>query len=609
MMLGHALHWREPLWLLLALYPLLMLATTQVVSRWQREHYADTALLPWALSRHTKQRRYLRWRQLAHFIAWGCFAMAMAGPRFAEKIYLHDHRHDAEVMMVIDLSQSMSARDLLPNRLQRARLELLDFLQTNNPLRIGITVFAARPHLLSPLTYDKSVIRHYLTALKPALLPTAGSNINAALLFAATQFTQTPATSRRLLLISDGDSAGLIPPAVLQHTAQQFRQQGIRIYALGVGTPAGQAVVAHLGSETRHVQTAVTTLQRSTLQQYARLTNGGYADISSDNSDWQQLYDQGMAAVDDTTSKQQASGQKIIWQDVYSFPLVFGLIFFIASLLNIDRSKSNKKVIAPLILILSLGFIIDTYHPVEASTNTYAQAYQLYQQGKYKQAHQLFAQLSGYLARLGEASSLYQQKDYATARDVYIQAVLVAADDRQRATALFNLANSYYQLREFLQAQQLYTDVLRYQAQFPAANINRLHAQQQQRLKEAKQALTYRPGNGPRNARAADKLDVSNSRVSMGHSTPNKQSALPAVKTDAVSSLPLLEQTELASQQVENDADTDWTYRLNTLSAVRSRQLSLHAETSDVWQRLFEQEEGFPAPVLHPHVLPGVSPW
>ena len=316
MIAGQALQWREPLWLLLALYPLVMLLLSLAMRHFRHDQYAEHRFMPWVISHNIKGRRQTSLRQFSYIIACCCFAIALAGPRTADKVYQTNSADYAEIMIVLDLSQSMTARDVLPNRLERARLEILDFLQRAEQARIGLSVFAARSHLLSPMTHDKSVIRHYLAALKPALLPTAGSNINDAILFASKQFTQNKSTSRAILLVSDGNSAETIDYETQEKTINQLKQNGIQVYSLGVGTPIGQAVVSQLDPRypQPQTQTTIAVLQRAPLQQLATQTNGIYTDVSDDNSDWDRLYHQGIAnltAIETSKDKCQYKRQVI----------------------------------------------------------------------------------------------------------------------------------------------------------------------------------------------------------------------------------------------------------------------------------------------------------
>lgn len=601
------IQWREPLWLLLALYPMLMFIATNALRRLRQDTYAQKSLLPWViLANRSKQKILLR--HTAFVLAWLCFAIALAGPRTAQTVFQTESDQYAEIMIVLDLSQSMAAKDVLPDRLQRARLELLDFLQRAEQLRIGLTVFAARPHLVSPMTYDKSVIRHYLAALKPGILPTAGSDIIAALDFASKTFTTDNSHSRAILLVSDGNSAQSLNLQSIQTITEKFNSQGINVYSIGIGTLTGQAVVSQLDPRYAKTQTAITTLQRNTLQKVTSLTNGAYTDVSDSDRDWQQLYDHGLANLAVAGPADINSGTKTLWHELYHLPLLLALLFFL--LAHFTRARSGTTISGLNLLVLSLCITFATaYQPLEAAEATYLHAYQAYQKNDYERAREIFAGIAGYQARLGEANALYQLQDYANARNVYIQTILLADNDIQRANALFNLGNCLFQLGDYIQAAQVYKDTLRYQHDHASAQNNLTHAERLQAAKDAEDALSYRAGRGPRMGRTPDNIDLSNTQVSLGDASSQEELLLPDPEQRKTVATELFNQTELASQQLEGDADDGWTYQIQTPAEILVLQNNLSHDNRYVWQRLFEQEEGFPAPLSYPYPLGEVAPW
>jgi Ca-activated chloride channel family protein len=603
------IQWREPFWLLLALYPLASLFISLLLRRFRADQYSDTHLLPWVVVGASTPVRLLRLRHLGYLLAWCCLAIAMAGPRTAEKIYRSDYNDFTQVMIVLDVSRSMTARDVLPNRLARARLEILDFLQRADQVSVGLSVFAARPHLVSPLTYDKGAIRHYLDALSPSLLPTAGSNISDALLFAARTLAPSNRQSSAILLITDGDAAGFSNPLKQQQFATQLKQQGIRLFVLGVGTLAGQAVVNQRDTRRRETQTTITTLHRSALQRIATLTHGQYSDASDDNSDWDQLYTTGIARLSSSQDQGNATQHKVLWHEHFPLPLLLGFALFVLSFLAPSSKPSQSSSLSHYALLAFMLTFMSASPPLQAETASYRQAYRHYQQADYKQAITLFSRLPGFRSRLGEADTYYQQGDYEHARSTYIQAILEANNDQQRATALFNLGNTYYQLKEFEQAERLYRDVLRYQPGHQAASLNLQHALHEKRLLQEEQILSPRAGRGPRTGQAAENLDLSNTQVSLGDSENEQPLVTPDPSKPSTSGTSLLEETELATEKVERTDDVQWSYRLTSAADLQNQLQILDYQESHVWQRLFELEEGFPAPVPAPHKLPGVAPW
>jgi Ca-activated chloride channel family protein len=112
------------------------------------------------------------------------FSVSAAGPRIADKPMNAQNEIVLDVMLVVDLSQSMRATDIKPSRMRRATLEVYEFLSLAKNTRVGITVYAGRPHLFVPLTDDFSALKFYLKSLDSLQLPTLGGDASAALAFA-----------------------------------------------------------------------------------------------------------------------------------------------------------------------------------------------------------------------------------------------------------------------------------------------------------------------------------------------------------------------------------------------------------------------------------------
>ncbi|MCL6523492.1 MAG: VWA domain-containing protein [Thermoflavifilum sp.] len=143
-----------------------------------------------------------------------------------------------DVMIALDVSKSMLAQDVQPSRLQRAE-QLLSRLFDQLPGdRIGLVVFAGEAYLQMPLTLDHAAAHMYLNSISPDMVPTPGTNIASALQMAREAFNHQEKTHKVILLITDGEDFG--QGAIEQ--AQKAYQEGIIIYTIGVGTPAGAPI-------------------------------------------------------------------------------------------------------------------------------------------------------------------------------------------------------------------------------------------------------------------------------------------------------------------------------------------------------------------------------
>jgi len=141
-----------------------------------------------------------------------------------------------DVMVALDVSKSMLAQDVQPSRLQRA-VQLLSRLFDQLPGdRIGLVVFAGQAYLQMPLTLDHAAAHMYLNSITPDMVPTPGTNIASAIEMCRQAFNSQEKTHKAIILITDGEDFG-------EGAVEQVRkayQEGIVIYTVGVGTPAGR---------------------------------------------------------------------------------------------------------------------------------------------------------------------------------------------------------------------------------------------------------------------------------------------------------------------------------------------------------------------------------
>jgi len=623
------LAWREPLWLWLALYPWVLWGLRATLGRTRGKNYAEAHLLPWAQAA-TVDRLQLRclWRHGVLVIAWLMFAMAMAGPRLAQNVYDLDREHYAQLMVVIDVSRSMTARDLAPGRLERARLELEDLTARAEQLKIGLVVYAARPHLLIPATHDKAVIRHGLASLHHGLLPTEGSNLPAAIDFAAEQLGSDE-LPRALLLVTDGelpaDSADM--DKRLDDRVSELAQQGVTVYALGIGSTEGSPLYGPEGGWLQYRDEPVLSrLHEDRLQRLTLLGNGRYARVTDTDADWRILYDEAIGYLQ--TAEGDLSDDRLIeWRELYAWFLLPGLLLLLLAYVDtrVDirpdiRKQTRRAAIAGFGLFLLGGLLQPPAAQAAAQADKDAlqqQAYEAYRQQSWQQARQAYARIEGYAGRMGEGGSAYRLEEYQAAIQLFTQAVLDADTDTQRARAVFNLANSYYQLQDYGMAASLYQETLRYAPQDEAAQLNlsfALTLQQQQQAQSANER-SARQGRGSRTGRPLNNTDVTDGQLSLDNEAEHTQSPnIPAMPGNRQS--PVKDIIELGiheSRPVVGQAsafkDPNWQYAVSTPQRIASEIDTLSSDESKLWQRLFEQEEGFPAPLESPRELPDTRPW
>jgi Ca-activated chloride channel family protein len=509
--------------------------------------------------------------------------------------------------------------DVEPNRLRRAKIEIYEFLEKAKDHRIGITVFSARPHLFVPLTFDHVVLKKYLESLDKLSFPTMGSDPVAAIAFAQKELNKSKGKSA-IILLTDGDFKSTENVQI-----EELRTAKIPLYVLGVGTVEGEAVQLADGSWLKHKQQhVVSKMNEDNLRQLASQLNGKYSPVYDDNEDWKTLYEQGVARLNLLTNSD--TEQRIAWRELFPWFLFPSLFLFWFSL----RTKQFKyyKNITLFTFISSLMIFTPekNANAFELGETIEQSAYRAYHKKNYSKAVELYQNVAGdrvYHGYLGRANSLYKMGHYQKAIQQYTVAILNSQNDTQRANALYNLANSYFRTGDFNSAIRTYKDVLRYQAENKASlhNINisqTLQKNIEQRLKEKEKIIaSMRQGRGPRSENIADGTDIGeNTSVSIGGNENTLSEniplpKLPDINEDIVKQLILsgLENIKLAELGYEEQTlKHDVNKNINLTKA--QQQLKLINDSQHIlWKRLFEIEEGFPAPVESPRKLPGVKPW
>jgi Ca-activated chloride channel family protein len=240
----------------------------------QLQQYADSHLLPHLLGR-TEASKHTRWRRFARWTAlWTLLVLAMAGPRW-DFTDVQLFRPGTNLVILFDISRSMNVADVQPTRLVRARQEVEDLLNLNRGIRVGLIGFATVAHVVSPVTEDMNGIRRTLSALDTDLVELQGSRLLYALESAAILLAGQPEDSNNsLLIVSDGD----FDEPGLEQRLQAFAADGVRVHALGIGTPEGDAVPGRKGNciRDRKGQPVVSSLNEPLLQALAKAGNGIY---------------------------------------------------------------------------------------------------------------------------------------------------------------------------------------------------------------------------------------------------------------------------------------------------------------------------------------------
>lgn len=269
-------HFLHPAWLL-ALLPLIALSLWAA----RRDHepdgpwarVVDAHLLP-AIRLSRAGRGMSPWLLIG--LAWALGVLALAGPAW-ELEPSAGYRAPGSWVLLLDLSPSMSAADLPPDRAARARFAVADLLSAAQDARVALVAFAGEPYTVTPLTTDVATVRTLLEPLSPRLMPESGHDVAPALREALRLLRAGHAARGQVIVLTDGfddDERALL-------TAASLARQGVKVHVVGIGTESGAPRRDAAGNFVRDEQgeIIVTRMQEEALRRLASAGGGRFVTL------------------------------------------------------------------------------------------------------------------------------------------------------------------------------------------------------------------------------------------------------------------------------------------------------------------------------------------
>ena len=336
------INWNTPLALwLLALVPATVAFFVWALRRRRAalERFAEAKLLP-ALAPDLDERRQ-RWRAALMLAGFALLILALAGPEWGfhwEEV----HREGVDLIVALDTSRSMLAEDVKPNRLERAKLAVLDLVKQLRGDRVGLVAFAGSAFVQCPLTLDYEAFSESLRAVDVGIIPKGGTALAEAIQSGIEAFEGHQGKFTALILITDGeDHEGKIDDA-----AKAAADRGIRIYTVGIGTPEGDLIrLTENGQQTflkdRKGQVVKSRLDEDALQKIASTTNGAYVRATGPTLGLDDVYTQYISKLE---KRELSSSMEKRYEQRFQWPLLGALALFVIEPLVGNRRRSSRAV-------------------------------------------------------------------------------------------------------------------------------------------------------------------------------------------------------------------------------------------------------------------------
>ena len=238
--------------------------------------FGDPALVEALMPSRSRSKGWVK--AVLFSLAFAFFAIGLARPRTGAKLAERNTK-GAEIIVALDVSNSMLAQDYSPNRLERAKLSIARLTERLQEDRIGLVIFAGTSFVQLPVTTDYVSAKMFLNSIDTGSIPVQGTAIGDAIRLSIKSFSAQSEKSRVIVVISDGENHEDDPVAA----AKEAAENGIRVYTVGVGSADGQPIPFEGGlMKDKDGEIVVTKLDEEVLRQVAKSGNGAYVHAGGD---------------------------------------------------------------------------------------------------------------------------------------------------------------------------------------------------------------------------------------------------------------------------------------------------------------------------------------
>ena len=260
-----------------------------------------------------------------------CLIFAAARPQFGSKLR-EEKAQGIEMMLTVDVSNSMLAEDFEPNRLERTKYAIGKLFEGLQQDRVGLVVFAGEPKVQLPITSDYRMARAFARKIDPSLVSVQGTAIGKALEQALLAFSSNTEQShgRVIILITDGENHEDDAIAVAERAAQQ----GVRIFTIGIGTPEGAPIqIEGEFIKDENGEMVVSKLNEEMLAQIADITGGAYVRATKQSIGLDEI----VKAINEMEKTELSTIRFEEFNEQYQYLLIAALVLLLAEFLILDR--------------------------------------------------------------------------------------------------------------------------------------------------------------------------------------------------------------------------------------------------------------------------------
>ena len=276
-----------------------------------------------------------RWKAILMLLVITFVIIALARPQIGSHLELVEQQ-GVEVMVALDTSLSMMAQDVAPNRLERAKLAVVELMDRLPGARVGLVAFAGTSFVQFPLTTDFEAARLFLDAADVNTVSLPGTAIGDAIRTATRAFSEKELKYKVLILFTDGEDHNTDPIGA----AREAAEQGVIIYAVGFGSPEGEPIPVRdeTGAVTdfkkdRQGEVVLSKLDEAALQEIAKTTGGVYYQATASGKEIDRI----VAAIDDMDKKELESKFMVRHVERFQISAALAMLALVGEFVLTDR--------------------------------------------------------------------------------------------------------------------------------------------------------------------------------------------------------------------------------------------------------------------------------
>ena len=429
-------------------------------------------------------------------IAFVFVVIGIANPQMgmrSEKV----KRRGIDVMIALDVSNSMLAQDIKPNRLEKAKLFISKFMEKLQNDRIGLIVFAGNAYQQVPLTTDYSTVKMYLPLINTTMVPTQGTAIGEAVNKAMESFNQKEDQYKALVIITDGEDHDSDAEALIKEAADK----GIKTFTIGVGEETGAPIpINNDFKRDGNGNIVMTKFDRGMLSNLANIGQGQFYQLAAGND----IVDGLITTLEKIESKELEDFQYSDYESYFHWILLIALFFMVLEFFISERKSLwfekfnlfNESKNTALKKGLSIIFLItfSSFHLFSQTTQSVIpdirQGNKLFLSSKYAEAEISYRKALDKDPKNKEAiynlgTAQYQQQKFEDAIASFKLASEKFSDDNlKRAASFHNLGNSFLMNKKPEEAIQAYKNALKINPTDMDTKYNLVLAQQEKQKQD-----------------------------------------------------------------------------------------------------------------------------